>query len=42
VHIDNILRPADALQGPIEGAPVHAFRLWNVVADSALAADFIA
>jgi hypothetical protein len=36
VHINNILRSTNFLHGALKGAPVHAFRLCNVVADAAI------
>ncbi len=40
--VDDVLRPVNSLHGALESAPVHAFRLWDVIADPALAADFLA
>jgi hypothetical protein len=40
VGIDGLLRPINFFHGAFEGAPVHAFWLFNVVADSSLAPNF--
>jgi len=40
VRLHDLLRLVNFLHGAFESAPVHAFRLCDVVTDSSLAADF--